>query len=321
MDHEDGFYKALLDNLHDGVYFTDRDRKITYWNKGAERLTGYSADEIVGSRCADNILAHVDEEGCNLCEGSCPLAATMSDGGARQAEVFLHHKEGHRLPVLVRVSPIRNSDGEIIGGVEVFSDNSASVAARKKLAELHEMALLDDLTGIPNRRLLEITLRRRFDEMSRYPHWSFGVVFIDVDDFKETNDLYGHDTGDAVLRMIAGTLSGALRSVDVVGRWGGDEFLAVALNLAPEELEKIADRVRALVEKSYLSLEERLISCTVSVGVTLACRGDTVDTLMKRVDELMYLSKLSGRNSVSAVCCESDRLVGRRGRRRAAPGA
>ena len=74
------FYKKLLDNLYDGVYFVDKDRKITYWNKGAERITGYAADEVVGKHCFDNILMHTDNGRESLCQGICPLAGAIADG-------------------------------------------------------------------------------------------------------------------------------------------------------------------------------------------------------------------------------------------------
>ena len=105
--HEvNNLFKLILDNLHEGVYFTDLERRITYWNKGAEALTGFSAQEVVGKRCADKILMHVNESGHMLCEGVCPLSRTLADGRAHEAEVYFHHKSGARVPAEVRVSPI-----------------------------------------------------------------------------------------------------------------------------------------------------------------------------------------------------------------------
>jgi PAS domain S-box-containing protein len=215
----DTFFKKLLDNLHDGVYFVDRERRITYWNKGAERISGFSAGEVVGTHCWDNTLLHVDGEGCQLCMGQCPLAATIEDGGAREADIFLRHRAGHRVPVSVRVSPIRDGEGRILGAVESFSENSAKNAALDRLVELQELALFDPVTGVGNRRYAEVRLRAALDAQLRYG-WRFGVLFLDVDHFKEVNDTHGHDTGGRVLRMVAQTLGGTLRSVDEVGRWG-----------------------------------------------------------------------------------------------------
>ena len=114
---------AVLDNLSDGVYFADRKRRILYWNKGAEQITGYSAGEVLGRRCRDNLLNHCDEKGRQLCVGRCPLLATMRDGRSREAQVYLCHKSGERRPVFVRVAPVRNSVGDVVGAVETFHDD------------------------------------------------------------------------------------------------------------------------------------------------------------------------------------------------------
>ncbi|HRX25664.1 MAG TPA: PAS domain-containing protein, partial [Aminivibrio sp.] len=84
----------MLDALKEGAYFVDRERRITYWNKAAERLTGFRSEEVVGHRCSENILVHVDCQGKNLCKAGCPLLATMEDTLTREAEVFFHHRRG-----------------------------------------------------------------------------------------------------------------------------------------------------------------------------------------------------------------------------------
>ena len=122
MELEKDSYERIIENLHDGLYFVDRDRVITYWNKAAEQISGFTANEVVGKSCSDNILTHVDSEGNSLCTGECPLAATIVDGNPREAEVYMHHKGGHRIPVSVRVSILTDRDGIIIGGIELFTD-------------------------------------------------------------------------------------------------------------------------------------------------------------------------------------------------------
>src|SRR5512146_1588532 len=104
MPDEKDFYKDIIDNLYDGIYFVDRDRVITYWNKGAERITGYSSTQTIGRSCRDNLLNHVTASGIQLCQNHCPLAAVMEDGKEREVEVFLHHANGHRLPVAIRAA-------------------------------------------------------------------------------------------------------------------------------------------------------------------------------------------------------------------------
>ena len=293
----DDFFKKLLDNLYDGVYFVDKTRKITYWNRGAERISGYAADEVVGKHCFDNILMHTDTEGRGLCHTVCPLAGTIADNRERTSDIYLKHKDGHRVRVNVRVAPLQNEQGEVVGGVEIFTELTPAAVALERLAELERLAYLDPLTGLANRRYAEITLNARIDELQRYG-WLFGVIFIDIDHFKTVNDLHGHDLGDDVLKMVAKTLQNSVRSFDVISRWGGEEYLAVIANVHGEELMATANRCRALVERSFMPSVPSL-RVTISVGAALAWPTDTLESVVKRADELMYRSKQEGRNRVT----------------------
>ena len=299
MPDQDGFYRDLLDHLSDGVYFTDAERRITYWNKAAERLTGYSKEEVLGRSCRDNILMHVDETGYQLCLAGCPLARTMEDRLPREQEVYLRTKEGHRLPVLVKASPIIGPEGEVKGAVEIFSSNSARTQILERLAEMERNALIDTVTGISNRRHMEMHLQSHLEEFRRH-RWIFGVLFIDIDHFKSINDRCGHSVGDKVLRMVGQTLNASSRYFDQVGRWGGEEFLAVIVNVGMGRLAEIAERFRVLVERSALPQQEQEdeVGVTISLGGTEVLQGDTVDSIVERADQKLYLAKQSGRNRV-----------------------
>lgn len=297
MKDHDVFYKNLLDNLNDGLYFVNRDRMITYWNKAAERITGYTAEEVVGKHCFDNILMHTDKDGRSLCRGVCPLAGSIRDCEERNEDIYLQHKDGHRVRVNVRVTPLLDDKGTVVGGIEIFTENTPAAVARERVSELERLAYLDTVTGLANRRYAEITLRARIEELQRYG-WLFGVIFIDIDNFKAVNDRYGHETGDEVLKMVAKTLQNSVRPFDVVSRWGGEEYLAVIVNVEGQELLTTANRCRALVERSYLPGAPS-IQVTISVGATLARIDDTVETIVSRADQFMYKSKKAGRNCVT----------------------
>jgi diguanylate cyclase (GGDEF)-like protein/PAS domain S-box-containing protein len=299
MPDQNSFYRDLLDHLSDGVYFTDTERRITYWNKAAERLTGYSKEEVLGRSCRDSILMHVDEHGRQLCLAGCPLSQAMEECRPREQEVYLRTKEGHRLPVLVKASPIIGDGGEVKGAVEIFSSNSARIQILERLAEMERDALIDTLTGIPNRRHMEMHLRSRLEEFRRLGR-IFGILFIDVDHFKGINDKFGHSVGDKVLRMVGQTLNASCRYFDYVGRWGGEEFLAVIVNVAADRLAEIAERFRVLVERSALPRNEQgdEVAVTISLGGTEARPEDTDDSIIERADRKLYLAKQSGRNRV-----------------------
>jgi diguanylate cyclase (GGDEF)-like protein/PAS domain S-box-containing protein len=298
---EMGFYKHILDNLYEGVYFCNWERKISYWNKAAEKLTGYAASDMVGNHCWDNKLMHTNDKGENLCKNeNCPAVKAMKEQRLVEAEVFLRHKDGYRLPVLTRISPMKDAEGKIIGAIEIFSDNSNKISAFKQIEKLEQLAFIDALTGVGNRRYTEIKLNTKLEEMNRYS-WAnqFGLLFVDIDHFKDVNDTYGHDTGDKVLKVIAKTFMNNLREEDFVGRWGGEEFIVMIANIENKALYGIAEKLRGLIEHSRITLPDKELSVTVSIGATIAKRGEDIDTIVKRADSLMYYSKNEGRNFVS----------------------
>jgi diguanylate cyclase (GGDEF)-like protein/PAS domain S-box-containing protein len=298
MSQDESQYKLILDNLYDGVYFVDRERRITYWNKGAERISGFKDSQIVGKRCMDNLLNHVSEHGIQLCLHGCPLHATMDDGKQREAEVYLHHADGHRIPVLVRTSPIRDANGEVIGAVETFSDNSSLLSTRRRVNRLEQAVLLDPLTGIGNRRFIDIRIQSAFFEFQQHRIPS-GILFIDIDDFKSVNDRFGHDIGDRALHLVAATLKHNLRGDDAVARWGGEEFIALLASVDEEGLVNAAEKLRALIENSPILVDDHPIRLTVSVGATMLRYEDDPASLLRRADRNMYKSKNSGRNQVT----------------------
>ena len=294
------FHKTIVDNLADGVYFVDPAREIKYWNPGAERITGYSSGAVVGHRCFDNILDHVDAQGNSLCHTVCPLAATMRDGEPREVSIWLRHAAGHRKPVRVRTAPVRNEQGAIIGAVEVFSDDSALLRAEDDADRARRDALTDDLTGLPNRRLFDAALAGRLENMSRYG-WQFGLLIVDIDHFKAVNDEHGHAFGDAVLVGVAATLRGAVRSGDVLARWGGEEFAVLVESSDDAGLVDAAERLRVLVARSEVRDGGITHEVRVSVGASLAQPDDTAASLFARADAALYQAKNGGRDRISVA--------------------
>lgn len=293
-----GFHWSILDNLHDVIYITDIQRRIRYWSTGAEKITGFPAAEVLGRCCADQILRHVDEQGNCLCTSGCPLTAVMADGRTRSARVFLHHKDGHRVPVQVFGVAVRDWLGRIIGAFESFSDATESLAATERIHLLENEAFRDPLTGLPNRRCSDSQILSRLAERKR-DGIGFGVILGDVDHFKKFNDEHGHECGDQVLKVVASSLSHACRSGDFVARWGGEEFLVITAESTPPRLHTVAERLRMLVEHSWIERDGPPVRVTISCGATIARAEDDEHTLFRRVDELLYQSKSAGRNRVS----------------------
>jgi len=291
-------YENLLNNLHEGLYIVDKELRITYWNEASEEITGFTSEQVIGHRCSENILRHVDDKGVNLCEMGCPLHATICDRKKREAQLFLHHKNGYRVPVSVRTSFITDEQGNITHGIELFTDLSGKEHSEMRIKELEQLALLDNLTQLANREYLMKEFSNRFHEEKHYKV-SFAMIFIDIDHFKLFNDTHGHNTGDKILTMVADTLTANTRPFDIFGRWGGEEFIGIIRNIDIDFLQEYCEKIKTLIEQAFIVKEGKQLHCTVSIGATMASSEDTIESLINRADMLMYESKEKGRNRVT----------------------
>jgi diguanylate cyclase (GGDEF)-like protein len=294
----DTILKELLENLYDGVCFINSERKVTFWNTGAERITGRPVQQVLGILMGSDILQHIDEAGFALNDMNCPLVATTIDGSPREMEIYIRHAEGYPIPVLVKTFPIFSKTGRLVGAAELFSDNPVLTRAKRRAESLEQTLAFDPLTLVGNRKHLEHRLRGALLEF-QYSNIPFGILFIDIDNFKTFNDKYGHIIGDKVLHVVANTLRHNLRDTDTAGRWGGEEFLVIAFNVEEGELNTLAEKLRLLVKQTIIPAKGKIPSITISVGATLVQPNDTLESLINRADKLMYKSKAGGKNRVT----------------------
>ena len=291
-------YLNIINNLHDGVYFVDCNRKIIFWNKAAEEITGYRAEEIVGKPCQESHLNHIDDAGRPLCSVGCPLYATLIDGKQRIDNVFVRHKSGHRIPIVVNIFPMYE-DGRIIGAIEVFTQNSPKVYDDDLVGRLSNVAMHDALTGLPNRRYLESFLEYKLNEYRRFGKM-FAILFADIDNFGSFNNRFGHDVGDAVLCNIAATFKRSIRNADLVGRWGGEEYLGIYGIEKESEALIVAEKFCHMVRNTEVPYEDTPLHVTVSVGITVVRQEDTPQSIVERADALMYESKKNGKDRLTS---------------------
>jgi len=261
------FFQRLFEQLYEGVYFVDAQRRITYWNRAAHRISGYSAEEVTGHFCQDNILNHVDEAGTQLCFAKCPLMATIETGIPHECEVFLHHKKGHRVPVRVRVTPIRDTTGKVLGAIEMFIESGSTKQQSERAEYLQSRGFHDPLSGLGNRRYLEIEL--------------FKCV------------------GDQALQAVATTLANSIGDSEILGRWSVDEFLILLPHASLEHLGDIAERCRALVERAAIQFGPERVTVTLSAGASCVDPLDTMELFIRRLENLLQRSKYAGRNRVT----------------------
>ncbi len=295
------FDKDLMSQLFEGVYVVDTNRKIIFWNEGSERITGYKADEVVNKHCFNNILQHIDKEGKQLCFGGCPLHHTIQTGEIQQSHVFLKHKEGYRVPVLVKSLPIYDDRQQIVGAIEVFTDERFQKNIFLENETLKDELMKDPLTQISNRRYFEFSLQKVIEQFSQFEK-KFGVLLFDIDNFKHINDTYGHLVGDEILKVVAKSLSSNMKKSDLISRWGGEEFIGLFDVESKNDLFSIADRLRIIVSKSSYKLEDNTdLQVSISIGGTIMNEGLLQKHLIEKADQGLYQSKKNGRNQVTII--------------------
>jgi diguanylate cyclase (GGDEF)-like protein/PAS domain S-box-containing protein len=292
------FYTDILDNLYEGVFFVDPARHILYWNKGAERISGFRSAEVLGRSCSDAILRHMDGQGAILCQTDCPLVVAMADGQVRESEVCLRHACGHRVPVRLRAAPMRGPNGTIIGAIEIFSEAPAQAGIHKLSANPLMEVLTDPLTALSSRRYLEAQTRAALVETAS-DQGVCALLLVDIDDLETINRAYGRIVGDKLLAMVGDTLRRGIRTSDIAGRWSGDQFGVVLRGVTYEQLLAVANKLRLLVEHACLREGQHVVRVTVAIGAALARRGDSLETLTARATIMLRQSRAAGGNHLT----------------------
>lgn len=285
---------ALFEHLKDGVYIVDDTRKMIYFNPKAEMISGYKKEDIIGKYCYDNILNHIDDAGTKLCLFGCPLKATIDKQEVNEAEVYLHHKDGHRVKVRVKTIPI-TIDG-VRYGVELFNDltDVTDSTLVKALVEEKVMSRKDELTTLKNRRYLSELLKGT----TKIKEKNHAVLFIDIDDFRQFNNIYGHEVGDQVLKQVSKTIIKNIRTSDIALRYGGEELLVILHQVTEEDALSIANKLRILIKASHVKKERENIAVTVSIGVSLFNQQSQLKKAIKSADMAMLTAKKQGKNQV-----------------------
>lgn len=291
-------FREVLDNLTEGMYLVDQERRIVFWNGAAERYTGYPAHVVEGKKCR-NMFRHTSFRGTCLCREACPLEKTFRDQRTREIDVYVHHKNGSRVLSRVQFSPFKDPGGQTVVAVS-FNPATDNSSARKRFYEerFRKAPHHEKLPLVAERTEVERQLIAKLDENRRYG-WSFGVMFIAVDRFEEIIEHYGYPYAYKVLRMVSEILNGNLRASDTVGRWNENEFILVAMNIDSLGLKSLAERLRILVAQSRLTFYKEQISFTISVGASSALVEDDVPSLAERCSVLLRKSFSSGGNTVS----------------------
>jgi diguanylate cyclase (GGDEF)-like protein/PAS domain S-box-containing protein len=292
------FYEMLINNLNDAVHLMDQNLQILLVNPASKDLSGYSQSKLIGNPCQKNILIPTGEQQLNLCYKDCPVKKTLKTGNIQHLKAYIRHKEGYFVPVMIKVIPIKEKDGKIIGAVEIFAETSPKVSLPQSSRDLERMQLLDPLTKLGNKQYVEMFINSRLHDKKKY-NLPFGVLLIDIDNMYSIIENYGSVVGDKMLKMISQTLVNNIRFFEMVGRWSNEKFVVILINVNATKLDLIANKLRLLVEQSNIRHYDKLLKTTISIGATLAHSTDSAKTIINRIKKLADQSKKTGKNRVS----------------------
>ncbi|HET7309847.1 MAG TPA: EAL domain-containing protein [Mycobacteriales bacterium] len=276
---------ALIDSTGDAVLSMTADGMVTSWNQGAEKLFGHTSAEILGKPVATLAPAQRAEEIEHVLDSIRRGVPRMSYDAIGMCA------DGSRVEIRVTVVPVLGAEGELLGMTALARDITPLRQLERTLSHRDSH---DELTGLPNRRAVENRLESALADAKDTAGEEVAVLFVDVDRFATVNDAWGHAAGDVLLAEIAERLRRAVRGVDLVGRFGGDEFVLVCEHMTGEIAERVAARVHQLVSEPLL-LNGHRITCTVSVGVALSPSYDA-ETLLRDAAAAVAAAKGKGRN-------------------------
>lgn len=291
-EEEKTILSAAIEQTSVAIIITDIDGDIIFANAAFEDISGYSIKEVLGRN--PKILKS------GLTDPSIykKMWETISSGGIWNGEQINKKKDGSLYYEDSRITPIYNKDNELTYYMAVKHD----ITERKRLEEkLKEIAIRDPLTNAYNRRYILDRMNQITENYKRVKK-VFSIAVIDIDFYKRVNDLYGHQAGDHVLVEIVTIINETIRTYDILGRYGGEEFVLIFPDTGKEEAYNVVQRILNKVREHSFLYEDNTIKCTFSTGIADASEIDienfNIKDLIKMADKRLYMAKNTGRNRI-----------------------
>ncbi len=289
--------RALMDDIPVGCMIIRPDRTVIFWNREAQRLLGYSPEEMIGRKCSQMPFGCAIANGAAIQSESCPALCAFSSGRPRTVEIFLKSRDGQEVLVRSTLVPVKDPGGgkpEIAAFFTALADRRYN---RSLVRAIYEVATRDPVTGLPGRKYMEACLDSALESYRRTGRM-FAVLFADVDDFHSVNNTYGHKAGDAVLHGIGAALRKHGRKSDQFCRWGGDEYVGILQIRSPQGASDAAARFMRIAAGSHADAGGRKIPFKVSIGIALPREGDSATSILERADRCMYIAKKRGQGQI-----------------------
>jgi len=244
-------YQTVLDNLQTGVYIVDRNRRIRFWNEGAEQITGYLRQDVVGRFLRDHLLTTGDNVKDLDSDPEDPINLVFRDGKPSILDVSILHKDGYRVPIVLRTMPIRNTRGAVIGAAESFEKNRSASDWTRRQSGFADFGCLDAVTGVAAQSFMETHLRENLITFAEH-HIPFGILLVQIDHMDQFRASRGPGVVSTILRVIAQSIENCVRPTDLVGCWGENQFIAILLECKESEVALVGERVRKMIGRSEI---------------------------------------------------------------------
>jgi diguanylate cyclase (GGDEF)-like protein/PAS domain S-box-containing protein len=300
LRNSERFLNTVFGNINDPFNILDRDYRIIKANEAYAKMRGKSLEQLIGQRCYE-VLQNRD----SVCEG-CVVEKTFGSGKPLIKEKLLSLPSGIKRWVEIYTYPLFDEEGSVSNIIEYTRDITERKNIEEErsllLNELRYLSRIDDLTGLLNRRTVIEKLGEEVRRSQRYGS-ELTLMICDIDYFKKINDTHGHIVGDRILQIIANLFNESLRSTDIIGRYGGDEFLLILPETTIDGAKEIAERIRLSAEDFELQIEgKQTVKFTISLGIAkFNIDEEDINDLIKRTDNALYSAKGAGRNRVYII--------------------
>lgn len=288
-------YRNLIENLYEGLFYVDKDRRIKFWSKGAEKITGYSKYEAINNVCSEDFLDPTDADGKKRINDSSLFAQTIKNGVSKQYELTIKHKDGHKIPVAIRISPTFDNKDNIAGATQLFTDNRDHLEHLVTNSEEYQQSFIDPVTKLPNKVSLEMSINNRLSEFRRYNR-PFGLLFFEIDNFDKLDNIYGDEFDENVLTTISKLVLEDIRPFDIAGRYSEKEFAIILVSVDEDSVNIIGNRLKDIVENTEFIIGKGSLDITLSISGIIATQIDSSELLIEKSQETTNKCKLMGGN-------------------------
>ncbi|MBN1571767.1 MAG: sensor domain-containing diguanylate cyclase [Deltaproteobacteria bacterium] len=276
------FFMKVAEELDMSVRFFDKNRKLIYINRYAEKLTGYTIKDVLNKTCGEFLEGHIDKRGNKLCDTNCPIDFTLKNKKIYEGRHYFKNKEGDTFPVEVKVMPVMNEGDKMIGAVEFMIDDRPRLAMEELKRDIQSMIPVDLLTGLYTKSKIMEYLEVKVEDCLRYGA-PLGVIYVMLKNTENIKNELGPKKLDEVLQRVGYLIRMNTRKGDLSGRLGPNDFIILLPNFTEENTRNAAAKFKEIIVENSTTIFPGEIE--VVTGTAQFQKGDSIDSLLKRARE------------------------------------